>query len=192
MQSTPNRIEIPSFPGAKRIAVTTSWDDGVVEDRRVVEKFNEWGIKGTFNLNSGKLGRTGERKAMVRNESANIDASEVASLYAGHEVAIHTVTHPHLANIDPSAAALEVLEDRKALEDLVLFSWGDAGALVPHLDHAGSAGHGDRRACRRIVQRVLDQDVEDAVEIDSRARQRGRRRIWFVERLDVPDNRTPG
>ena len=56
---TPSRIEICSFPLGRRIAVTTSFDDGQVHDRRVVEAFNEWGLKGTFNLNSGGLGRTG-------------------------------------------------------------------------------------------------------------------------------------
>jgi len=53
----PSRIEIPRFPGNKRIAVTTSFDDGHTFDRRIVASFNDWGLKGTFNLNSGKLQR---------------------------------------------------------------------------------------------------------------------------------------
>jgi len=108
--STPARIEIPPFPGGKRLAVTTSFDDGVLQDRRVVESFNMWGLKGTFNLNSGLLG--GGKK---------IPPAEVAALYAGHEVAIHTVTHPWLDRLDASQIATEVLEDRKALEDLVQY-----------------------------------------------------------------------
>jgi len=119
MKPAPKRIEIPQFPNGKRIAVTTSFDDGVVEDRRVVEAFNQWGLKATFNLNSAKLGRTGERKPIVPGEWAHIDASEVAELYAGHEVAIHTATHPWLQRLDAAQIATEVLEDRKALEDLV-------------------------------------------------------------------------
>lgn len=119
MTAAPKRIEIPQFPNGKRIAVTTSFDDGVVEDRRVIESFNQWGLKGTFNLNSAKLGRTGERKPIVPNQWAHVDASEVAELYAGHEVAIHTATHPFLQRLDASQIASEVLEDRKALEDLV-------------------------------------------------------------------------
>jgi len=108
MNPAPQRVEIPSFPGGKRIAVTTSFDDGVIEDRRVIAAFNEWGLKGTFNLNSGAFGRP-----------ANVAASEVASLYRGHEVAVHTVTHPHLPKLDPAQIAREVLDDRIALEDLV-------------------------------------------------------------------------
>jgi peptidoglycan/xylan/chitin deacetylase (PgdA/CDA1 family) len=119
LPTAPARIEITQFLGGKRIAVTTSFDDGVVEDRHVVESLNEWGLKGTFNLNSGKLGRTGQRLPIQPNQWATIDASEVATLYAGHEVAIHTVTHPFLERLDASQIATEVLDDRKALEDMV-------------------------------------------------------------------------
>ncbi|CAM2891302.1 polysaccharide deacetylase family protein [Rariglobus hedericola] len=116
----PARIEICRFPAGKRIAVTTSFDDGHTFDRRIVEAFNAWGIKGTFNLNSSKLQRTG--KAAVDAPGAtrtNLDASEIAELYRGHEVAIHTVTHPWLDRLDASQIATEVLDDRKALEDIV-------------------------------------------------------------------------
>jgi len=102
------RVEICKFPGNKKGAFTTSWDDGVIEDRRLIALFNEIGIKGTFNLNSGAFGRP-----------QNVSADEVAQLYAGHEVAIHTVTHPHLPMLDASQIAMEVLDDRRALEDLV-------------------------------------------------------------------------
>ena len=109
-------MEIPSFPNGKRIAVTTSFDDGVVQDRRVIKAFNEWGLKGTFNLNSGTLLRIGKPSP---ESSGRIDACEVAELYKGHEVAVHTVTHPSLTRLDPAQIAMEVIEDRKALEDLV-------------------------------------------------------------------------
>lgn len=115
---TPLRIEIPRFPGGKRFAVTTSFDDGLTFDRRVVAAFNEWGLKGTFNLNSGRLLRTG-KPAVENGDRTALDASEIAELFLGHEVAIHTVTHPWLDRLDPSQIASEVLEDRKALEDLV-------------------------------------------------------------------------
>ncbi len=37
----------------KKKAVTFSYDDGVVYDRRLVGIFNKYGLKCTFNLNSG-------------------------------------------------------------------------------------------------------------------------------------------
>ena len=116
----PARIEICRFPAGKRIAVTTSWDDGHTFDRRVVEAFNAWGLKGTFNLNSGNLQRTGKPAVEAPGaKRTNLDASEIDALYRGHEVAIHSVTHPWLDRLDASQIATEVLEDRKALEDLV-------------------------------------------------------------------------
>jgi len=116
--SAPSRIEIPLFPNGKRIAVTTSFDDGHIHDRRIVAAFNEWGLKGTFNLCSGSLGRRGTPTPDAEG-NPNLDACEVAALYRGHEVAIHTVSHPWLNLLSPTDIAREVLEDRQALEDLV-------------------------------------------------------------------------
>ena len=108
------RIEMPKFPGNKRNAVTFSFDDGVVTDRTALEKFNEWGLKATWNLNSGLFG--GQHGS---GHCAHVQAGEVEELYGGHEVAIHTVTHPFLTRLDQGQIAREVLDDRRALEDLV-------------------------------------------------------------------------
>ena len=113
MSNAPARVEMPQFPGNKRLAVTTSWDDGTVHDRRLVAFLNQVGLKGTFNLNSGLFG---DKPATWHQRIA---AGEVAALYEGHEVAIHSVTHPFLERLDPSQIAAEVLKDRQALEDLV-------------------------------------------------------------------------
>ena len=116
MPDAPKRIEIAPFPAGKRLAFTTSWDDGRVYDRRIVASFNEWGIKGTFNLNSASLTK-GE--PLPEESKGHLAASEIASLFAGHEVAVHSVTHPFLNRLDGPQIAAEVLEDRKALEELV-------------------------------------------------------------------------
>lgn len=41
------------YPEFKTKAITLSFDDGRVEDRKMVETLNRYGIKCTFNLNSG-------------------------------------------------------------------------------------------------------------------------------------------
>ena len=135
MSTAPKRIEICRFPQGKRMAVTTSFDDGDEGDRRIIAAFNEWGLKGTFNLNSGSLRTTGIKSEYDTNQK--LDRSEVAEVYRGHEVAIHTVTHPWLSRLDASQIALEVLEDRKVLEDLVgypvrgmAYPFGDYNAQV--------------------------------------------------------------
>ena len=48
-------VKIDRFPGGKRFALTMSYDDGQIHDRRLVEIFNRYGIRGTFHLNSASL-----------------------------------------------------------------------------------------------------------------------------------------
>ena len=40
----------------KKKAITFSFDDGVTQDIRVIKILNQYGLKGTFNLNSGFFG----------------------------------------------------------------------------------------------------------------------------------------
>ena len=40
----------------KNKAITFSYDDGLMQDIRMIEIFNKYNLKGTFNLNSGLLG----------------------------------------------------------------------------------------------------------------------------------------
>lgn len=96
------------FPEGKFKVLTLSYDDGKAADRRLVEIFNNNGIKGTFHINSGMLG-----------EGDRIPAEEVKSLYAGHEVAAHTLTHPTIARCPKEQIIAQILEDRKNLEKLV-------------------------------------------------------------------------
>jgi peptidoglycan/xylan/chitin deacetylase (PgdA/CDA1 family) len=109
----PNRIEIPKFPGNKRIAVTFSFDDGVVTDLPTLEFFNNHNLKATWNINSVGLN--------PHPYAATIPLKDIAKTYAGHEIALHTVTHPHLELLDPAQIAYEVLDDKKALEDHVQY-----------------------------------------------------------------------
>ncbi len=101
-------IKFGYFPGGRRFALTMSYDDGVTQDRRLVELFNKYGIKGTFHLNSGHLGKY-ER---------NIAPEEVEALYRGHEVSLHSVNHPYLETMPATAVISEIVEDRRALEAL--------------------------------------------------------------------------
>ena len=40
--------------------LTFSYDDGVTQDIRLIELFNKYGMKATFNINSELLGLDGE------------------------------------------------------------------------------------------------------------------------------------
>ena len=47
-------MEKPVFNG-KYKALTFSFDDGNFDDIRLIKIMNKYGLKGTFNLNSGKI-----------------------------------------------------------------------------------------------------------------------------------------
>ena len=96
------------FPGGKHKVLTMSYDDGKHEDRRLVALFNQYGIKGTFNVNSGLEG-----------DSVRIPQAEYRELYKGHEVACHTVSHPTIGRCPLELVAQEVIEDRKKLESIM-------------------------------------------------------------------------
>lgn len=97
-------------------AVTFSYDDGVTQDRRLVELFNKYSLKATFNLNSQLLGTENTlhygEKSVAHNK---IDPSEVKELYKGHEVAVHTLTHPHLPGLSDEEIIRQVEKDRENL-----------------------------------------------------------------------------
>ena len=99
--------------------LTFSYDDGVTQDVRLVELFNKYGMKATFNINSGLLGREG---ALVRegvNVSHNkVNPEDVKHIYAGHEVAAHTLTHPKLPELDECEIIRQVEHDRLKLSEL--------------------------------------------------------------------------
>ena len=43
---------------------TLSFDDGLEQDKRVIQLMRQYGLKGTFNLNAGLLGTRGEVKGL--------------------------------------------------------------------------------------------------------------------------------
>ncbi|MBR4720450.1 MAG: polysaccharide deacetylase family protein [Clostridia bacterium] len=101
-------------------ALTFSYDDGVTQDKRLVDIFNRYGLKATFNLNSALLGKTGELlRNGVRVNHTKINSREVKCVYEGHEVAVHTLTHPNLNNLTEEEIIKEVNDDREALSDIV-------------------------------------------------------------------------
>lgn len=103
----------------KMKAVTFSYDDGVTQDQRLIRLFDKYGLKCTFNLNSGLLGKPG---SLIREDVtvAHVKprACEVRAIYEGHEIAAHTLTHPALSSLSDEDVVREVEEDRLALSEL--------------------------------------------------------------------------
>lgn len=104
----------------KMKALTFSYDDGVTQDRRLIKILDKYALKCTFNINSGLFGNAvaGEGNG-VTFPHVRLRAQEIATVYAGHEVAVHTLTHPWLNRIADADVIREVEQDRKALSALV-------------------------------------------------------------------------
>ncbi|MBQ8284497.1 MAG: polysaccharide deacetylase family protein [Clostridia bacterium] len=103
----------------KKKAVTFSFDDGVKQDIRAVEIMNTYGLKGTFNLNSGYFGTLSSLERNGRTVCHDkVMPSDVKRIYQGHEVAVHTITHPNLTTLEEDAIVYQVETDRKILSDI--------------------------------------------------------------------------
>ncbi len=101
-------------------SVTFSYDDGVTQDIRLIELLNKYGLKGTFNLNSECFGL---KNATIVNDQRiprnRVMSEDVKHIYHGHEVAVHTLTHPNLTQCDDKEVIRQVETDRENLSELV-------------------------------------------------------------------------
>lgn len=103
------------FKDGKVRAFTLSYDDGVIHDKKLMNIFDKYGLKATFNISSGLfLPEDVERKEYSR----KLKLSEAKELYinSGHEVAVHSLTHPSLSQIKSQEVISEIIEDRRNLE----------------------------------------------------------------------------
>ncbi len=106
------------FNGKKK-AITFSYDDGVKQDIRFIELLNKYNLKATFNLNSSLLGLTNSAKVFDKQiKRDKVKAEDVKMVYEGHEVAVHTLAHPNLTELEASVITRQVEEDRLILSEL--------------------------------------------------------------------------
>ena len=100
--------------------LTFSFDDGVMQDIKVIKILNKYNLKATFNLNSGLF----EHSFPLVWDGVNVERKVVSSsmvkeIYAGHEVAVHTVNHAMLTQLSDDEIVKEVVDDVHNLEALV-------------------------------------------------------------------------
>ena len=98
-----------------RKALTFSYDDGIEQDRKLVEIFNRYGMKATFNLNTG-----------IQSPDSNFEIEGVhinrmkqdglAELYKGHEIATHGLTHAAPTEMTKDELDKEFITDMKNIE----------------------------------------------------------------------------
>lgn len=98
------------FPDGLCKAAVFSYDDGVAADRRLLDVFDRYGVKGTFNFNSALF------DAQDWNNRLNED--ELYSLFKDtrHEIALHGEKHLFLTKVPLPQAIAEVVNNRLYLE----------------------------------------------------------------------------
>ncbi len=95
------------FPEGKTRAITMSYDDAPKYDTELIGVFNAYGFKGTFHVNSKNIG-----------EGRNHSEEEAKLLYKGHEMSVHTLTHPCLHNVPEIELYDEIMQDRRRIEEI--------------------------------------------------------------------------
>ena len=96
-------------------AVTFSYDDGIEQDRKLVEIFNKYGMKATFNLNTGI--QTPESNFEIEGVYINRMKQEgLEELYRGHEIATHGLTHAAPTGMTKEQLDKEFLTDMSNIE----------------------------------------------------------------------------
>lgn len=93
------------FPEGKHKVLTMSYDDGQLFDKPLIDIFNKYGIKGTFHLND-----------VTSEDKRKIKFDDIKSVYQGHEVSCHTLTHPTIERCPIDQVVQQVIENRKELE----------------------------------------------------------------------------
>lgn len=98
-----------------RKAITFSYDDGIEQDRKLVEIFNKYGMKATFNLNTGI--QTPESNFEIEGVYINRMKQEgLEELYRGHEIATHGLTHAAPTGMTKEQLDKEFLTDMSNIE----------------------------------------------------------------------------
>ena len=88
-------------------------DDGTIYDTKVIEIFNKYKIRATFNLNSGLQDFVWYKENLpVR----RLDLYKYKDIYNNHEVASHSLTHPYLTSLSDEDVYREVKEDVDNIE----------------------------------------------------------------------------
>ncbi len=100
-------FQLMLFPNFREKAFTMSYDDGVLQDIRLIGIMQKNGLRGTFNLSSGTM-----------HWESKVKPEAVCGLYVknGHEVAAHGVNHLAMTAVSENRIVDEVIGDRRALE----------------------------------------------------------------------------
>ena len=95
------------YPEGRKRAITMSYDDAPKYDKELIPIFNTYGFKGTFHANSKNIG-----------DAKHFTDAEAKELYQGHELSVHTLSHPCMYNLLTEELHDEIVLDKKRLEEI--------------------------------------------------------------------------
>ena len=103
------------FPNGLKKVLVFSYDDGVRQDRKLVEIFNKYGVKCTFNISSGLF----DKEYHPELSKGRMSLKEAKELYlnTGHEIAVHGLYHEEQLLLKDSQLVNEIRQDRENLEN---------------------------------------------------------------------------
>jgi peptidoglycan/xylan/chitin deacetylase (PgdA/CDA1 family) len=88
-----------------RTGVSINFDDGLTRQKAAADALAARGLRGTFYVNSGTIGKSGY-----------LSWNDLASMQTvGHEIGSHTQHHPDLRTLTPDQQRTEICGDRNAL-----------------------------------------------------------------------------
>ena len=112
-----------------KFKVCTCWDDGVLNDERLVGLLRKHGAKATFNLNPGLMAETRGVREWVAPHTpgwshlgfrcGKLSLRDIPEVYAGFQLASHCWRHENAGSLPDAARIASALRARRILEDLV-------------------------------------------------------------------------
>lgn len=144
--------------------VMQCWDDGDVDDIKLVEILKRHEAKATFNINPGgwKSERRLGHKFKGEYDVWKLSLDEMKDVYRGFRVAGHTMTHPTLTKIDPEWALVELVECKKYIEEH--FGFKECGMAYPNGPYDDAVKELVRQAGYRYSRTVENVDFKLNVE----------------------------
>lgn len=105
-------------PAHKQVLVTQSWDDGDINDVRLISVLRKYNAKGTFFIFPSKyIELKMTPAAAVAKDKRLIPFDQFLKLYKGFEVGAHGFDHPDMRKLTPEQLHHDLSYTRKVLED---------------------------------------------------------------------------
>lgn len=133
--------------GGAGLVVTTSWDDGHVQDVGLAELLEAAGVCGTFYV---------APRSLEIDAGHRLSSAQVCDLSSRFEIGGHTLTHRRLPTLEPQAAQREIVDGKRELEDTIgaalqSFCYPGGEYDASHVEMVRAAGFRVARTVERFV-----------------------------------------